>query len=162
MPEERGERVGNRSLRKSSPPLPPWQSWYAIGTRKPYRTARFHGSLLCVQPDMKYYHSRPVVPWKSRPLCCVGINRMLHVCSKAWKIFNRPLVEKKKRERKKEEKIFPTRFQTILSRAKKWRGGDIMSYVFWKLIFMEFRFSFPSRKEGFIVLISFSKKKNIF
>lgn len=34
-----------------------------------------------------------------------------------------------------------------------------MSYVFWKLIFMEFRFSFPSRREGFIVLISFSKKK---
>lgn len=34
-----------------------------------------------------------------------------------------------------------------------------MSYVFWKLIFMKFRFSFPSRREGFIVLISFSKKK---
>lgn len=39
-----------------------------LGTRSLDRTAtRFHGSLLCVQPDMKYYHSRPLVPWKSRP-----------------------------------------------------------------------------------------------
>lgn len=32
-----------------------------------------------------------------RPSPCAGINRC-HVCSKAWKIFNRPLVEKKKKK----------------------------------------------------------------
>lgn len=56
------------------------------------------------------------------------------------------------KKKKKEEKIFPARFQTILSKrvhAKKWRegGGEMFVLRFWKVIFIEFWFSFAEGKK---------------
>lgn len=68
--------------------------------------------------------------------------------------------KKKKKERgKKRRKSSQRGFKQFYPERKNEEEGILCLTFFWKLIFMEFRFSFPSRREGFIVLISFSKKK---
>lgn len=94
---------------------------------------------------MKYYHSRPVVPWKSRPLCCVGINRC-YVCSKAWKIFNRPLVEKKRGKNLSNE-VSNNSIPSVSTRENR-KGEGILCLAFSRINFYSIFF-----REGKEILI---------